>query len=408
MNSPLIPPTNSSDSHGDDKINVLDLALVLLRHKRLLIALPLAAAILSAALSFALPKMYKASVTMLPPQQSQSTASALLSQFGSMAGMAAGVAGLKNPNDLYVGMLRSRTVADRLIERFGLKKLYEVESEVDSLEKARERLKDDTVVTSGKDGLIEIEVQSKDQALVAKLTNGYVEELAALTGKLAVTEASQRRVFFERQLEKSKDNLAKAEIALKRAMESNGVISVDTESRGILETGARLKAQISAKEIQLNSMKAFVTNSHPEYRRAEEELDSLRSELSRLENGRSGAVGAARKEDGIAQSGLDNIQLLRDVKYYQMLYELLAKQYEVARLDEAKDPAVVQVLDPAMTPARKFKPKRLILVLASTLAGLFLSIVLAFVFEIKRKVLRSPEGAAQWNELKSQLRSTRS
>jgi uncharacterized protein involved in exopolysaccharide biosynthesis len=403
MNYPHISSKSLSTSGNDEKVNVLDLVLVLVRHKRMLIALPLAAAILSAAISFALPKMYKATVTLLPPQQTQSTASALLSQFGSMAGMAAGVAGLKNPNDLYVGMLRSRTIADRLIERFGLKKLYDQ----DSLEKTREQLEDDTVITSGKDGLISIDVQSRDQQLVPKLANGYVEELLALSRKLAVTEASQRRVFFERQLEQSKDNLAKSEIELKRSMDNNGVISVDTESRAILETGARLKAQISAKEIQLNAMKAFVTNSHPEYRRAEEELSSLRVELSRLENGRPETPGGAKKADGNGQPGLDNIQLLRDVKYYQMLYELLAKQYEMARLDEAKDPAIIQVLDPAITPERKFKPKRMILVLASTLGALFFGIVLAFVFEIKNKVLRSPEGAAHWRELKSQLRSKR-
>jgi uncharacterized protein involved in exopolysaccharide biosynthesis len=403
MNYPHISSESLSTTGNDEKVNVLDLVLVLVRHKRMLIALPLAAAILSAAISFALPKMYKATVMLLPPQQTQSTASALLSQFGSMAGMAAGVAGLKNPNDLYVGMLRSRTIADRLIERFGLKKLYDQ----DSLEKTREQLEDDTVITSGKDGLISIEVQSKDQQLVPKLANGYVEELLALSRTLAVTEASQRRVFFERQLEQSKDNLAKSEIELKRSMDKNGVVSVDTESRAILETGARLKAQISAKEIQFNAMKAFVTNSHPEYRRAEEELSSLRAELSRLENGRSETPGAAKKADGDGQPGLDNIQLLRDVKYYQMLYELLAKQYEMARLDEAKDPAIIQVLDPAITPERKFKPKRMILVLASTLGALFVGIVLAFVFEIKNKVLRSPEGAAQWSELKSQLRSKR-
>jgi len=394
--------TDSGKTPDNEKINVLDLVLVFAKHKRLLIGLPMAAAVLSLAISFALPKVYKATVTMLPPQQAQSTASALLSQFGSMAGMAAGVSGLKNPNDLYVGMLQSRTVANRLIQRFNLLKLYDQ----DSLEKAREQLQDDTVITSGKDGLISIEVQIKDQQLVAKLANGYVEELVTLSRTLAITEASQRRVFYEGQLEQSKNNLANSETALKRAMDTNGVISVDTESRAVLETVARLRAQASAKEIQLNAMKAFLTPTHPDYRRAEQELSSLRAELSNLENGRSGKDAsqntAASNSD---QPGLGNIQLLRDVKYYQMLYELLAKQYEMARLDEAKNPSIIQVLDPATTPERKFKPKRAILVVVSTLGAFFISILLAFFLEIKNKLMRSPEGAAQWKELKAQLKS---
>jgi len=391
--------TDSGKTPDNEKINVLDLVLVFAKHKRLLIGIPMAAAVLSLAISFALPKVYKATVTMLPPQQAQSTASALLSQFGGMAGMAAGVSGLKNPNDLYVGMLQSRTVANRLIQRFNLLKLYDQ----DSPEKAREQLQDDTVITSGKDGLISIEVQIKDQQLVAKLANGYVEELVTLSRTLAITEASQRRVFYEGQLEQSKNNLAKSETALKRAMDTNGVISVDTESRAVLETVARLRAQASAKEIQLNAMKAFLTPTHPDYRRAEQELSSLRAELSNLENGRGrkdeSQNTAASNSD---QSGLGNIQLLRDVKYYQMLYELLAKQYEMARLDEAKNPSIIQVLDPAATPERKFKPKRAILVIVSTLGAFFISILLAFFLEIKNKLVRSPEGAAQWNELKAQ------
>lgn len=381
---------------GDREVSIVELMIVLAKHKKLVIGLPLLAAMLAVAVSLALPVSYKAGTKLLPPQQQQSGAAALLSQLGGLAGAAAGAAGIKNPSDVYIGMLKSRTLADKLIARFDLKKVYEVESQ----ETARGILEANTSIAAGKDGLITIEVEDRNQKLVAKLANAYVDELTALTRVVAVTEASQRRVFYERQLEIAKNNLAKAEMSLKGAMDAHGVISVDVESKGIVETIARLRAQASAKEIQLNSMRAFVTSNNPDYKRVEEELSSLRAELSRLENGRATGV----ETPGQAKSGgFENIQLLRDMKYYQMLYELLAKQYEVARIDEAKDPSVIQVLDPAIDPERKFKPRRAAIVVLSTLGAFILAVLLAFFAEAKARALASPVGASKWKELKSHL-----
>lgn len=380
-----------------DELDMLGVMIFLAKHKKTLLGVPLAAALVSAAVSFALPNTYKATTKLLPPQQSQSSAMALLSQLGGIAGIATGGSALKNPNDMYVGMLQSRTIEDRLIDRFNLKQVYKVELK----EAARERLENDTDVTSGKDGLISIDVEGKDQKLVAPLANAYVDELLKLTKDLAVTEASQRRVFFERQLEATKNNLAAAEAALKRNLDVHGVISVDADSRAVLETGGRLRAQISLKEIQLNSMRAFVTDENPDFKRTEEELKSLRAELSKLENGRG--AGSADDQDGRGEAGLANIKVLRDVKYQQMLYELLAKQYEIARLDEAKDSSIIQVLDPAIQPERKFKPKRAIIILVATFASFALALLFAFLKESREKMLQEPLGAEKWAQFRSYL-----
>jgi uncharacterized protein involved in exopolysaccharide biosynthesis len=398
MNEVQTTPLDRAAQARTDEVSVIDLIIALAKHKRLVIGLPVIVAVLALGISFILPKTYKASTKLLPPQQAQSGAAALLSQLGGVASMAAGAAGIKNPNDMYVGMLKSRTVADKLIAQFNLKKGYNTESQ----EIARTRLEADTIVTSGKDGLITIEVENRDQKLVAKLANSYVEQLLQLTKVLAVTEASQRRVFYERQLEGAKNNLAKAEMSLKGALDSHGVISVDAESRAMLETVGRLKAQVSAKEIQLGSMRAFLTPNNPDYKRTEEELSSLRSELARLENGRAGSEVVGDGANANRTGGFENIRLLRDLKYYQMLYELLAKQYEVARLDEAKDPSIIQVLDPAVEPERKFRPHRALIIVLSTVGAFFLAVVAAFLLEARRKL--SPENAAQWDELKAQLR----
>ena len=392
MNEEQITPSQVYNASASGDMGMLRLFVGLAKHKRLVVGLPLAAAVLSAVLSLMLPETFKANAQLLPPQQASSATAMLLSQLGGMAGAAAGAAGLKSPNELYIGMLRSRTVADKLIAKFDLKKVYGTDSD----ELARRTLEGNTLIVSGKDGLIAISVEDRNQKLVAPLTNGYIAELLTLTHVLAVTEASQRRMFFGRQLELAKNNLAEAELSLRGALDSTGVISVDGEARTIVETVARLRAQASAKEIELSSMRAFLTTTNPAYLRVQEELASVRAELSKLENGRPREAGVSNT----AQPGLDNIQRMRDLKYYQMLYELLAKQYEVARIDEAKDPAVIQVLDEAVTPERKFKPRRMLMVIACTLIALFAAVVLALF----REALAAEENALQWRELKQALR----
>jgi tyrosine-protein kinase Etk/Wzc len=381
-----------------EELSFVDLLIVLAKHKRVIIWFPLAVSVLTLAISFALPPVFRATTKMLPPQQSQSGAAALLSQLGGAASLVAGAAGLKDPTDLYVAMLKSRTVADALIKRFSLPRVYELESP----EKVRRELEQRTSVNADKDGLISITVEDLDRTRAAKIANAYVDELGKLTKVLAVTQAGQRRMFFERQLELSKDKLAAAEGALKGSLFEHGVTSVDAESRGMLETIARLRAQISAKEIQIGAMKAFVTAQNVDFKRATEELESLKAELNRLENGRPGAAGGAKAE--MTQVGFDSIKILRDVKYRQMLYELLAKQYEMARLEEANDPSIIQVLDPASEPESKFKPKRALITIIAGLAALVLAAIYAFV----REGLAASIGTrdhVKWKRLRAHLTS---
>lgn len=376
----------------EDEISLIDLLIVLAKHKWMIIGLPLVLALIASGISLTIPNTYKSAATILPPQQSQSGAAALLSQLG---GAAAGMAGVKNPNDLYVGMLKSRTLADNLVQRFDLAKVYDVKS----LEAARNALGANTIVNAGKGGLISVEVFDREPARAAELANAYVDELLGLNTTLALTEASQRRLFFERQLESAKDSLAQAEASLKVALDTQGVISVDSESRAMVETMARLRAQIAGKEIQLNSIQAFVTPNNQDFKRHAQELKSLRAELYKLENGRPGASGGVEGE----KVALDSIKILRDVKYFEMLYELLAKQYEIARLDEAKDASIVQVLDKAVAPERKAKPRRAMIVIAVAFLGLAIAMVLAFLMEANEKALRRPEYADRLKMLKGYM-----
>lgn len=394
-------PEATQSAPAQDEISLLDLSIVLAKHKRIVLGVPFAAAILVAAFSLFLPNIYTGTARILPPQQSASAASALLSQlsgaFGGLAGAAAGALG-RNPNDLFVGMLKSRTVADNLIARFDLKKIYQQELQ----SAARLALQGSTSIVAGRDSIITIEVDDKDPKRAAELANAYVDELMKLTKVLAVTEASQRRLFFERQLEQAKDNLTAAEISARQGLQKGGLAQVDAQGRSMIEVTARLRAQISVKEVQIGAMRTFAAEGNPELQRTQQELEALRRELARVEG--SSPIAAVKKGEGAGGSGLDNLARLRDVKYYEFLYELLAKQYELAKIDEAKDSTVVQVMDKALEPDRKSKPKRLQIVLISAFGALFASILWVLVRDAAARAKAIPERASRLQTLREHLR----
>jgi tyrosine-protein kinase Etk/Wzc len=397
-----VNPGSGNMSAGEAEVSSLDLLIVLAKHKRVVLGVPVAAAIVALAVSLLLPNIYTGTTRILPPQQSASAASALLTQLGGALGGLAGLAGssgVKNPGDLYIGMLKSRTVADNLIARFDLNKVYEQEYQ----SRTRKVLERNTSITAGiKDGIIVIEFDDKDPRRAAEIANGYVDELIKLTRVLAVTEAGQRRLSFERQLVQAKDNLAAAEIAARQGLEKGGITQVDAQGRGMIEVTSRLRAQISVKEVQLGAMRTFATDRNPELQRTQEELEALKRELSRVEG--SSPLAAVGKVGKTGNSGLENLSRLRNVKYYEFLYELLAKQYELARIDEGKDATIVQVVDRAIEPDRKSKPFRSLIVLLWTLVALVASILWAFIREAAARAQADPEQSSRLAALRGYLR----
>jgi uncharacterized protein involved in exopolysaccharide biosynthesis len=380
--------------------NVLDLLVVLAKHKKLVIGLPLIAAMLAAAISLVLPNVYTGRTKILPPQQTQST-SAVLAQLGSLAGLAGGAAsGLKNPNDLYVGMLKSRTVADNLIERFDLSKHYEKKYPSDT----RKALADRTTIVAGKDGIITIDAEDTDPKRAAELANGYVDELFKLTKVLAVTEASQRRLFFERQLDQARENLARAELSTRQALNKGGLVLVEGQGRVMAETSARLRAELTVKEIQIGAMRTFASEQNPELLRTQQQVDVIKRELARIEGTASERPGSVTPEPG---KGIDNLRLLRELKYHEATFELLAKQYELAKIDEAKDSAVIQVLDKAVEPDRKSRPHRTLIVMLSAIAALLAAVFCALLVEAYERALRDARTAEKLQRLKVLLQRRR-
>ena len=338
--------------------------------------------------SLLMPNWYTATTKILPPQQSQSSAAAMLGQLGALSGGAGQALGIKNPNDTFVAMLKSRTVADNLIQQFALKGVYDEKL----MMYARNELASNSNIASGKDGVITIEVDDKDPKRAADMATAYVEQLRDLTLHLAVGEAGQRRLFFETQLKKSKDDLAKAEVDLKQFQQKTGLIDPRGQAGLTVSAAASLRAQITAREVQLAAMRTFATEQNPQMLRIQEELTSLRSEMARMEKNSSTDKGDVLTPVGKApEVGLEYIRKYRDVKYYETLVELLARQYEMARIDEARDATVIQVLDKAIPPERKSKPKRSLIVLLTTLMAGFLSLLWTFAKEALDRTCREAE-----------------
>jgi uncharacterized protein involved in exopolysaccharide biosynthesis len=386
-----------------EEINLLDYITVLLKWKKLILGITLGSAIITLLISLNMPPIYRAETVILPPQQSGSSLTmALLSQMGSpeIAG-AATAFGIKTPSDLYAEMLKSRTITDRVIDKFDLMKLYKVKYRQDA---RRKLLKETNVKVDRKSGLITISVEDKDPGRAAQMANAFVDELKNLTKGLAITEASQRRLFFEEQLKDVKIALERSEEELKGFGEKTGAIKVDEQAKAIIESIAQLRAQIAAKEVELKVMRTYSTPNNPDLQRAEEALRGLKIELAKLERKGGTNPDPLLPAGRLPEIGTDYMRRLRDLKFNETLYELLTKQYELAKLDEARDAVVIQVMDKAVPPEKKTKPKRRQMVMIATITGFFFSVFAAFFMEYKEKAYSDPNNKERIDRLRKYLR----
>jgi tyrosine-protein kinase Etk/Wzc len=401
--TPAFPMAGPSTKETDE-ISLLDILIILAERKRVIFSITAVFAILSIVIALLLPKSYTATVTLLPPQQNSSMSTMMTSQLGNLGGFAAlagGGLGLKNPNDMFVGMFRSRTVEDAMVQHFGLMQEYRRRYASD----ARKAFEDHaTVDGSGKDGLIKISVEDRDPKRAAELANGYVDQFRSLSQNLAITEASQRRVFFEHELEMAKNNLADAEEALKKTEQATGVIQLDSQARALIESGASLRAQITAREVQIQGMETYATGQNAQLVQAQRELDGLRAQLAKLGGSEDSSNGELIVSKGkVPEAGLEYVRKLRDVKYYETIFNILARQFELAKLDEAKEGALIQVVDFAVPPDKQSFPKRTLIVIGAVAAGFFFGVLAAFLQAGLRRLEQDPEAGVKLAALRKNL-----
>jgi uncharacterized protein involved in exopolysaccharide biosynthesis len=286
-------------------------------------------------------------------------------------------------------MTKSRTVLDRMVDRFDLMKLYEKKYRQDARKRLLELF---TVREDRKSGIISLTVEDRDPKRAADMANAFVEELKSLAGGLAISEAGQRRMFFEEQIRQTKESLARAEEEVKGFQQRTGAFQVDAQAKAIIEGIANLRARIAVKEVEAKVLRSFATAQNPDLQRTEEEVRGLRVELEKVESGKGRGFDPLMSSERVPAIGMEYLRKLRQLKYNETLYELLVKQFELAKLDEARDAVVIQVIDKAIPPERKSKPQRALIVLLATVTMLFLSVFIVLLFEHPWKKSGKPLG----------------
>lgn len=392
-----------------DSVEMIDVALLLAERKRFIVRSSFVAAILTAIVVLVMPVTFTATTSILPPRQEENPAMALLGQLGGLAslaggGGAAGALGLKNPDDLYVGLLQSQSVMDGVIRRFNLMTVYKVKRMVD----ARKRLKSQTKIVSEKSSLINISVEDHDARRAAGLANAYVVELHDLMSHLAVTSAAQRRMFFEQQVNSEKEKLADAEVALEKTELKTGIIQPQGQAQAVIVTIMQLRAQIAAREVELESLRTSATDQNPEVITLQSQLAGLRTQLADFEKGHpqspsmEGNVLTPTSE--VPAASLEYLRRMRDVRYQETLFEFMVRQYEMAKVDEAKQGQMIQVVDPASVPERRSWPPRTVLTLIAFVLAAILSSSWVILQAAFRNRMEEPEEARKIRQLRHLLR----
>lgn len=395
--SPSTPVATVHGTKESSEISVFDLLIVLAEHKSVILWITAVFAILAIVISLLLPKSYTATATLLPPQQNSSTGAALNSQLGGIAALSGISLGIKNPNDMYVAMFKSRTVEGAMVEHFGLMQEYHARYLSDAI-----KAFDTHALVDGnnKDGLIRISVVDSDPRRAADIANGYVDQFRNLSQHFAITEASQRRLFFEQELEQAKNTLANAEEALKQTEQRTGVIQLDSQANALINSAASLRAQITAREVQIQGMQTYATSENSQLVQAQRELDGLREQLGKLGGSENSPAGELIVPKGLVpEASLEYVRKLRDVRYNETIFDILARQFEAAKLDEAKQGALIQVVDPAIPPDRRSAPYRSLIVIGATVVGFFVGVFVALLQAGFRRLNDNPETAAKLNLL---------
>jgi len=389
------------DAGEDDgpRVGLVDLLTWLGEGKRLIGTVTGVAALGSLVIALFMAPIYTARTTLLPPgSQQPSSSAAALAALGSLGGLVGGLGG-KTPDELYVTLLKSDSLLRELDKRFALRQRYKIET-FEALRKAMPAMI--RVTPDKKSGVISVEVDDKDPKFAAELANAHVGEVTKLLSRLAVSEAQLRRVFFEQQLNETKERLVKAERDMQRVQEKSGVIVLDKQAEALIGGAAQIRAQIAEREVQLKVMRTGATEQNPDVLRLVSEVRALRSELARMESTQGGAPGSAvdLPVGRIPEAAIDYVRARRELKLQETILESMLRQYEIAKLDEAKEGPVLQQVDVALPPDRKSKPARALIVIAATLAALLFSLIVVvwrrYAIAVREQ---DPQHAAAWQAM---------
>jgi len=388
-------------SKVEDEINLLDLLLVLVRNKRLILGICATTLVLTTVITLLIPNIYTATARILPPQQEKSSLGTLMGGMSDLA-VLAGLSVGGGSGDLYVGMLQSRTVADAIIDRFDLMSVYREKYRVHTYEELKEHA---AIALGKKDGIITISVEDKDPQRAAAMANAFVEEIKRLNVRLNLSSAGRERAFLEERLVLVKEDLRRTEETLKKFQEENRAIKIDDQATAMIESISRLRAELASKEVEVGVLLTYQTEQNSQVKALREAISQIKAQLRRLEQAPGGQALAEDRfisTSEVPALGVQYARLLRDFKIQETLFELLTKQFEVAKVSEAKATSTIQVIDEAVVPDRKSKPTRSLIVFLATLAAGCMGILWVFVREYSGKM--TEEDRLRWAEVKALAR----
>jgi uncharacterized protein involved in exopolysaccharide biosynthesis len=386
---------------AEQSVDFLDLVIILAKGRKIIFLSTLAAVILSLTWALTASNSYTAVAVIMPPDQSSSGAS-LMGQLGLGGGGLASSLGIKSSSQVYISLFHSRTLEDSMVQRFGLMSRYGAKRE----SMARTAFEGHAKVALGaKDGLITLTVTDSDPQMAAQIANGYIDEYRKLSANLAITEASQRRAFFQQQLLEANENLATAEEAMKGTEQSTGVLELDSAARSLIESAATLRAQVVAKEVQLQGMRSYATEDNPQMLEVKQQLVALQDQLAKLAgSGQYAGSDFVIPKGKVPEAEMEYIRKLRDMKYYETIADLIGKQFEMAKLDEARQGSIIQVVDQAVPPDHWSGPKRTITVVASTLFAFLASCGWCILMTGVQRIKKNPAKIRRLNALRAAFR----
>lgn len=385
-----------------DEINLLEYLLVIVKHKKMILRACVVAFGLTCIITLLIPNIYTGAARILPPQQEKAGFGGMLGGMGDLAALA-GVSVGGSSGDLYIGMLRSRTISDAIVEQFKLMERFEWKYRTSAYQALQKKV---NISLGKKDGIITISVEDEDPILAANMANAFVEELKKLNIKINLSSAGRQRQFLENRLAVVKNDLMAAEEGLKTFQEQNKAIRIDDQARAIIEAISKLKGELASKEVEVGVLLSSQTEQNPQVKALREGIAQIKDQIRKLEHSSTGKKVAGEifiSTADVPELGVQYARLLREFKVQETLFELLTKQYEVAKIEEAKNTSTIQILDSALVPDKKSKPRRSIIVLAATFATGFMALLWAFVREYGQRM--DVEDRKLWSEIKRQVSS---
>lgn len=394
-------PHKAAGYWAEEEISILEILQVIARRKAVIFRICATVAILSILISLALRNVYTATARVVPPQKDSSAGlSALLSQTGGLAALASGMGiSASGTTELYMGILKSRSVADAVINKLDLQKEYKTRT----IDDTRKKLKRYVKFKAGKDGIIVIDADNRDPKRAALLANTFVEELGRRSVQLNLSKAGTERIFLEKRLEVVRQELRAAENDMKAFQEKYKTIKADSQATAAIEGIARIKAELVSREVQLATLRNSMTDESVEVKTLQAAINRLKSQLASMTG--SGGMDVIPSMGNVPSLGVEYVRKLRELKIQEAIFEHLTKQYELAKINEAKDSSTLQILDDAVAPLKKSKPRRLLIFIFATVTAFIVSIFVVLIQEYLAKL--SPEDAEIVQDIRNSFSRTR-